>query len=365
VKNLIFEKNVKVAPAIASVGERVSSAGEESTTVQRRAVALAAWALMALAGSVATLSWAQGTDRNPEAQAKAQRANLPPRVMQAQRFLTARGWTPASGMAARHSGRVAAFGQMGTLSSEAGTATTGIWQPLGPTAVQTPGFGLVTGRVAAIAIDPSDTTGNRLYLGTTGGGVWVAQNAGTTDPSLVVFTPLTDALSALGGTADASISIGALTVQPGGTGVILAGTGDPNDVLDSYYGGGILRSTDSGNSWSLIARTKDVEQGLGSQDFSFVGEGFAGFAWSTVNPQVVVAAVSQAYEGTLVNAERPGSSYEGLYYSPDSGATWHLATIADGVGNYVQGPQTAFATPDGNAATSVVWNPVRQLFVAA
>ena len=34
----------------------------------------------------------------------------------------------------------------------------------------------------------------------------------------------------------------------------------------------------------------------------FTGEGFAGFAWSTVNPQLVVAAVSQAYEGTLVNA---------------------------------------------------------------
>ena len=146
---------------------------------------------------------------------------------------------------------MATAGQMGTLATEAGTTATATWQPLGPTAVQTPGFGLVTGRIAAIALDPSDATGNRLYLGTTGGGVWVAQNAGTTNPSSVVFTPLTDALAALGGVADASISIGALTVQPGGTGVILAGTGDPNDMLDSYYGGGILRSTDGGNSWSL------------------------------------------------------------------------------------------------------------------
>ncbi len=247
---------------------------------------------------------------------------------------------------------------------EAGTSTAP-WQPLGPTAVETPGFGLVSGRVAAIALDPSDTTGNRLYLGTTGGGVWVAQNAGTANASSVVFTPLTDALAALDGVTDASISIGALTVQPGGTGVILAGTGDPNDALDSYYGGGILRSTDGGNTWSLISRTKDVEDGLGAQDFSFLGEGFAGFAWSSVNSQLVVAAVSQAYEGTVVNAEQAGSSYEGLYYSPDSGATWHLATITDGTGNDVQGPLDAFAGPDGNAATSVVWNPVRQLFVAA
>ena len=31
----------------------------------------------------------------------------------------------------------------------------------------------------------------------------------------------------------------------------------------------------------------------------------------------------------------------------------------------MQGPGDAFALPHGNAATSVVWNPVRRLFVAA
>lgn len=246
-----------------------------------------------------------------------------------------------------------------------GTAAAATWQPLGPVAVKTPAYGLVTGRVTALALDPSDSSGNRLYLGTTGGGVWVAQNAGASNASSVVFTPLTDNLAALGGAADASISIGALTVQPGGTGVLLAGTGDPNDVMDSYYGGGILRSTDSGNSWSLISRTRDAEQGLSCCDLSFVGEGFAGFAWSTINPQLVVAAVSQAYKGALTNALRPASSYQGLYYSADSGATWHLATITDGDGNDVQGPLDAFAQPDGNAATSVVWNPVRRVFLAA
>ena len=77
---------------------------------------------------------------------------------------------------------------------------------------------------------------------------------------------------------------------------ILAGTGDPNDALDSYYGAGKpWRSADGGNSWSLISDTAD-------NLWSFAGEGFAGFAWSTVNPELVVAAVSQAYEGTLVNA---------------------------------------------------------------
>jgi hypothetical protein len=147
--------------------------------------------------------------------------------------------------------------------------------------------------------------------------------------------------------------------------VILAGTGDPNDALDSYYGGGILRSADGGNSWSLISMTDDAAQGLSAQNVGFLGQGFAGFAWSTINPQLVVAAVSQAYEGVLVNAQQSSWSYDGLYYSSDSGATWHLATISDGSGSYVQGPLAPFALPDGNAATSVVWNPVRRLFMTA
>ncbi|MDE3187826.1 MAG: choice-of-anchor D domain-containing protein [Acidobacteriota bacterium] len=285
--------------------------------------------------------------------------SLPPRVAQAQRFLAQRGWGMRGTSAAQM--RVGAA----LIRPRAETASTANWQALGPAAVTSANFGLVTGRVSSIALDPADSTGNRIYVGTTGGGVWLSQNAGTSNASSVAFTPLTDTPSALSGAIDDSISIGAITVQPGGTGVILAGTGDPNDALDSYYGAGILRSTDSGNTWSVIQTTKDVETGLGFQDFAFAGEGFAGFAWSTVSPQVVVAAVSQAYEGTLVDAERSGVSYEGLYYSSDSGATWHLATITDGSGSDVQGPTDAVALPDGNAATAVVWNPVRRLFVAA
>ena len=226
------------------------------------------------------------------------------------------------------------------IRSAGNAAFANTWQPLGPTAVQTPDYGLVTGRVSAIALDPSDATGNRLYIGTTGGGVWVANNAGVSASASIVFAPLTDSVPALSGVNDASISIGALTVQPGETGVILAGTGDPNDVLDSYYGAGILRSTDGGNTWSVIQQTADVEQGLSAKNASFAGQGFAGFAWSTVNPQLVVAAVSQAYEGSLVGADWPLNTFDGLFYSTDSGATWHLATITDGVGQILQGPST-------------------------
>jgi len=248
-------------------------------------------------------------------------------------------------------------------SPSLGSSSGVTWQPLGPATVQTPDFGLVTGRIAALALDPSDAAGNHLYVGTTGGGVWKASNADASAASSVVFTPLTDNVAALAGAIGASISIGALTVQPG-TGVVLAGTGDPNDALDSYYGAGILRSTDGGATWSLIAATDDLQKGLSGRNASFIGNGFAGFAWSTANATVVVAAVSQAEEGALVNAAL-NNSYLGLYYSTDSGATWDMATISDGAGEVVQGPGNQIVSGGGNAATAVVWNPVRQLFVAA
>lgn len=301
--------------------------------------------------------------------------SVPPQVLQARRFLAARGWgavretptrpAPRLPRISPAAMRLQAAKAAGALNAAVLSPATATWQPLGPAAVITPNFGLVTGRITSLALDSSDPTGNRLYVGTTGGGVWEAQNAASSTLSSIIFTPLTDTLDALGGALGASISVGALTVQPGGTGVILAGTGDPNDALDSYYGAGILRSTDGGATWSLIQITVDREENLSQQDYGFVGEGFAGFAWSTANPQVVVAAVSQAFEGTLVAYNLSAVSYQGLYYSTNAGASWHLATVKDANGQEVQGPTDAFTNPDGNAATAVVWNPARKLFIAA
>ncbi len=299
---------------------------------------------------------APGAPSAPEV-ATAQSLRVPPRVAQARRFLARRGFQAGSSLTRSTAGRRAAN------ATALASPSTAAWQPLGPTDVATSAYGLVTGRISSLALDPADASGNRLYVGTTGGGVWLSQNAAASNPANIVFTPLTDNVAALSVSAqsapvDPSISIGAVSVQPGGTGVILAGTGDPNDALDSYYGAGMLRSTDGGTTWSVIQITTDLR-------WSFVGEGFAGFAWSTANPQLVVAAVSQAWEGVVVAADRPKLSYEGIYYSTDSGATWSLARISDLNGMDVQGPIDAYASPDGNAATSVVWNPVRNLFIAA
>ncbi len=248
-------------------------------------------------------------------------------------------------------------------TAHAAGSLTANWQSVGPAQIASAAYGKVTGRVTGIAIDPADASGNTVYIGTTGGGVWKSTNAAG-DAGSVSFTPLMDTLPVFSANAGTvvipSLSIGAVSVQPGGTGVVLAGTGDPNDALDSYYGEGILRSTDNGLTWSILQNSHDGVAG----NHSFVGEGFAGFAWSTATPDLVVAAVSQAARGTLVNASNAGYSVQGLYYSTDAGATWQMSTLKDGT-QTVQSPQSNFRGYEGNAATSVVWSPVRQRFYAA
>jgi hypothetical protein len=234
------------------------------------------------------------------------------------------------------------------------------WRAVGPAQVASQSYGSVTGRVTAVAIDPSDASGNTVYLGTTGGGVWKSTNAAGAAGS-VVFVPLTDTLPVFsanaGGVAIASLSIGAVSVSPAG-GVVLAGTGDPNDASDSYYGEGILRSADGGATWTLAQQSND---GVAGQH-SFVGLSVAGFAWSSATPGLVVAALSQAAEGVVVNAPDAMYSVMGLYTSSDGGMTWQMDAIEDG-SQIVQ--QASGGSSPGVAATAVVWNAVRQRFYAA
>jgi hypothetical protein len=254
-----------------------------------------------------------------------------------------------------------ALAQKTHATPHSNASLTAAWQPVGPSSITTPTFGNLTGRITALAADPTDTTGSTLYVGTTGGGVFKSTSAATSSPT---FTPLTDTLSVFSPNAGTSVipslSIGALALQPvSANPILLAGTGDPNDATDSLYGEGLLRSADNGLTWSLIQNSHDGANG----NHSFSGLATAAIAFSTATPSLAVAAFSTSAESTLVAATNP-SSIPGLYYSTDAGVTWQMATVYDG-SQVVQTPQPIGTGQVGNAATAVVWNPIRQRFYAA
>jgi hypothetical protein len=142
-----------------------------------------------------------------------------------------------------------------------------------------------SGRVNAIAVDP--TNSSVIYVGAANGGVWKTINGGTS------WTSLTDNIL--------SLSISALAVDPTNSNIIYAGTGDYNNY-SNYFGTGILKSGDAGNSWSL----------LGSSIFNGLDVGKI-----IVNPhnnQDVLAATTK-----------------GLFRSLDGGTSWSQAASLTGL----------------------------------
>ncbi len=105
------------------------------------------------------------------------------------------------------------------------------------------------GRINDIVFDPTTTSNGSIvaYAGSVGGGVWKTTNccgAGTTW-SAVTDDPLIS-----------TIAIDTLTIDPNNHNTIYAGTGDLNYGSFSMGSQGILKSTDGGNSWTVLGRRR-------------------------------------------------------------------------------------------------------------
>jgi hypothetical protein len=233
-------------------------------------------------------------------------------------------------------------------------AIAGEWNSLGPKPLPSDAsgtglqdYGFVAGRATAVAIDPNDASGNTIFAGGAYGGVWKSTNAGTlsTSSSSVTWLPLTD--------NQATLAIGSIAVQPQlsnptpASSVVLAGTGETDSSADSYYGLGILRSTDGGQTWTLISQDS-------TNAHSFAGLGFSQIAFSTTNPNLVVAGSGSASEGIIEGLESPVAVNRGIYYSTNAGLTWQAANVSD------SGVRVTSAS-----ITAVVYNQPAAKFYAA
>ncbi len=234
-----------------------------------------------------------------------------------------------------------------TQSSLQSATSSATWMPLGPVPLASDATGngfqdyhQVSGRATAVAIDPADPTGNTVYIGGAQGGVWKSTNAASATANDVTWTPITD--------DQATLSVGSIAIQPGNSvpanSVILVGTGEADNSADSYFGVGILRSTNGGSSWTLIPTAN-------SGALSFSGLGATQIAFSTANTNLV-AAMAATSEGVTDGALTSGT-YRGLYTSTDAGQTWTYDTLFPG------------GAAEATSATSVVYNAAAGLFFAA
>ena len=212
-----------------------------------------------------------------------------------------------------------------------------VWTPIGPApmASDATGDGMqnynwVSGRATSVLIDPADSTGNTVLLGGAYGGLWKSTNAGSqsSNPASVIWQALID--------DQPTLAVGAIALQPGNSNVILVGTGETNNSGDSYYGLGILRSSDGGSTWTQIQSAASGQ--------SFLGVGFSKIAFSTANPSLVVAAAAGdnglclGLEAAAAGDDSPcfgpeedgNSPVRGLYFSQNAGSTWNAVILSDG-----------------------------------
>lgn len=204
---------------------------------------------------------------------------------------------------------------MGLLPPQAGLHSGGSgWQSLGP--------GNIGGRTRCIVVHPTDS--NRIWAGSAGGGIWTTSNGGAK------WQPVDDFM--------ANLAVSCLAISPADPQLLFAGTGEGYFNLDALRGAGIFRSTDGGATWHQLQATANPH-------FRFVNR-----LTVSKNGKVVLAAT---LDGIFRNADSGNGAWtqqslfstadidfnpndnnkavastltDGkVYYSEDSGATWHNA----------------------------------------
>jgi hypothetical protein len=173
------------------------------------------------------------------------------------------------------------------------TSQPNFWVAKGPSPSTFGGwaFGNVSGRIQTIA---ADWSGGALYVGGGSGGVWKSTNDGLS------WTSIFDSAG--------TTAVGAITIDPNDPNVIWVGTGDNIVGCESYFGIGLLRSPDGGQTW-------ESRNGTGNNTL----EELASFANVLVDPRDSNhLVVGGRYRGCASGNGQDG----GLYISNDGGINW-------------------------------------------
>ena len=192
------------------------------------------------------------------------------------------------------------------------------WSELGPFTPVEPAVltfsgrqAITSGRITSLAISHRCMPGDcRLYVGAAGGGVWVTADALASTPT---WTSANNGIP--------TNAIGSLLVDPTDSSgqTLYVGTGEGNGSSDSEAGLGLYKSTDAGQTWSLVPGSLAV-----AHDRSV-----AGIAVDPRDTQHIFMGTAVARHGaSAVNGGRfspPGAPPVGLYESHDGGATFSLA----------------------------------------
>ena len=207
------------------------------------------------------------------------------------------------------------------------------WTAVGPASIG----GGRSGRIGGLAVDPSDPSGNTVYVGGASGGIWKTTNF--LRPGGPTYIPLTDFGPTFG------INIGGIAAfgrnNDPNQSILFAATGEGDT---GSKGVGFLRSMDGGATWTLQDSTDNslpfsAAAGQPQRDHAFAIGGGASF-------KIVVDPKPTAAGDVIVYAALSGGN-GGLWRSIDSGVHWQNMRAGQAT-DVVLDPNSGNGAPGGN-----------------
>jgi photosystem II stability/assembly factor-like uncharacterized protein len=211
-----------------------------------------------------------------------------------------------------------------------------VWESIGPAPTVSAfmsNWGLTSGRINAVAIAPNNP--NLFLVGSATGGIFRSTDGG------INFTPTTE--------NQVDLAVSSIAFSKSNPNIVFAGLGD---YKGSYWGTGVLKSTDAGATWTRINNATLPTRGQASEievdptnanrvylaqnarlsENLRLGGGFylstdGGVSWTktltgfTRDMVLDVANPQTIYLG-MARIDEPASTPAGLYRSTDRGVSW-------------------------------------------
>lgn len=226
------------------------------------------------------------------------------------------------------------------------------WSPLGP---KNQG-----GRTRTLLVDANDATGNTIWAGSVGGGLWKTTDITATEPNWV---PVNDLF--------ANLAITSIAQDPSNALIMYFCTGEEGYFnADAIRGQGVWKTTDGGATWAQLASTNNTNFNtcqkiiVNSTGIVMVATGTGlrrstdgGTTWTKVlgtGLGITGAAFNLCYDVDIAaNGDVYASLYGSVHKSTNAGATWAAAQT---LGITASRIELACAPNDANYVYALVEN---------